>query len=133
MKIVCKNKICKKLYKIQNSYGEIWQKCHNNGWVEADNLLDYIMLKQKQVMKGDDEIPILSSIINHKKIINPNLVPNFNYKNNTTKSKAKAKAKSKTKIIRSGYWQSSHSGLLYTCTSTGENIYTDNKPKKKCP
>lgn len=39
-KKVCNDSKCVELFKIHNSYGEIWQKLNNDGWVDAENFVN---------------------------------------------------------------------------------------------
>ena len=34
--------LCRKLYKVQNTWGQAWQDQNNDGWVDAENLLKNI-------------------------------------------------------------------------------------------
>ena len=39
-KKVCSGSVCKDVFKVQNSWGESWQKANNDGWVDADILVN---------------------------------------------------------------------------------------------
>lgn len=39
-KKVCNGSLCKDVFKVQNSWGESWQKANNEGWVDADILVN---------------------------------------------------------------------------------------------
>ncbi|MGE3610814.1 MAG: hypothetical protein AB7I27_14580 [Bacteriovoracaceae bacterium] len=41
---VCDNNGCDLQFRIQNSYGQTWQDTHDNGWVNADNLISNMMM-----------------------------------------------------------------------------------------
>lgn len=40
IKEVCKKDQCKTVVKVKNSWGESWQKSHNDGWVDLDALVE---------------------------------------------------------------------------------------------
>jgi hypothetical protein len=58
-KKVCNGSDCKDIFKVHNSWGEEWQKLNNDGWLDADQIVNNTM---KTPSRADKRLPSASVI-----------------------------------------------------------------------